>query len=179
MSEHQHTETAQIIQFSTFQTSGGKRIASRSRPVAANPQCEENVSTTCKNQRIRQQLHVNWRKAYALRNYWRASFEMSGAISSVQRHNMPEGDLHPQRNPDDHWSILAKYRAAIVQQLLTPASTAAEITWKRAAFKAGQHRHTDVKPERIERAIADDVEFLKAHPSRRGGGRSSNQRQEQ
>jgi hypothetical protein len=167
------SEPAQIIQFSAFRPKFGKRIASRSRPVAANPQCEENVSTTCKNQRLRRQRHVNWRKADALREYWRASFEMSGAISRVQSHNMPEGDLHPQRNPQDHWTILAKYRAAIMQQLLTPASTAAEVTWKRAAFKAGQHRYTDVKPERIERAIADDVEFLRTHPTRRSLGSNS------
>jgi hypothetical protein len=175
MSEHQPTlhHTAQIIQFAS-RPKFGKRIASRSRPVAANPQCDENVSTTCKNQRIRQQLHVNWRKADALREYWRASFEMVKAISRVQNNNMPEGDLHPQCNPQEHWTILAKYRAAIMQQLLTPASTVAEVTWKRAAFKAGQHRHTDVKPERIERAIADDVEFLRTHPTRRSLGSNSN-----
>ena len=168
------SEPAQIIQFSAFRPKFGKRIASRSRPVAANPQCEENVSTTCKNHRLRQQRHVNWRKADALRVYWRATLEMSRAISSVRRHNMPEGDLHPQCNRDDDSAIVAKYRAAIMQQLLTPASTAAEVTWKRAAFKAGQHRHTDVKPERIERAIADDVEFLRTHPTRRSLGSNSN-----
>jgi len=32
--------------------------------------------------------------------------------------------------------------------------------------KAGKHKHTDLKTERAERAIADDVEFLKAHPVR-------------
>jgi len=47
-----HTETAQIIQLSASRPKFGKRIASRSRPVAANPQCEENVSTTC-NARFR------------------------------------------------------------------------------------------------------------------------------
>jgi hypothetical protein len=144
-----------------------KRTAGHSKPASANhtpsvAKNEEGISDTCKNQRIRQQLHANWRKADALRRYWSASFEMRGAISGVQRHNLPEGDLYPERRPDDHWAILAKYRAAIMAQLLTPASTVAEITWKRAAFKAGQHRHTDVKPERIERAIADDVEFLLA-----------------
>jgi hypothetical protein len=35
-----------------------------------------------------------------------------------------------QHNPQEHWTILAKYRAAIMQQLLTPASTVAEVTWK-------------------------------------------------
>jgi hypothetical protein len=93
--------------------------------------------------------------------------KMGDAISRVQNHSLPEGDLHPQYNPQDHWTVLAKYRAAIMRQLLTPAPTVAEVTWKRAAFKAGDHRYTDAKPERIERAIADDVEFLRAHPTRR------------
>jgi len=161
-----HTETAQIIQLSAFRPKFGKKNGCSSKPFS-NPQCEETISTTCKNQRLRQQRHVNWRKADAIREYWHASLRMGTAISRVQKHNMPEGDLHPQYNPQEHWTILAKYRAAIMQQLLTPASTVAEVTWKRAAFKAGQHRHTDVKPERIERAIADDVEFLRAHPTRR------------
>jgi len=51
-----------------------------------------------------------------------------------------------------------------------PAPTAREIEWKRATFKAGDHEYTDVKPERIELAIAADVEFLKTHPTRKRGG---------
>jgi len=63
--------------------------------------------------------------------------------------------------------LIGKYRAALVQKLLTPAPTGADIAWKRAAFNAGQHRYPDVKPERIERAIDDDVEYLRTHPTRR------------
>jgi hypothetical protein len=106
------------------------------------------VTATGKNQRIRQQRHVNWRKADAIREYWCASLKMNGAISCVQSHNMPEGDLHPEVKPDDRWTILAKYRAAIMQQLLTPAPDAGSVIWKRAAFKAGNHRYTDVKQAR-------------------------------
>jgi hypothetical protein len=36
----------------------------------------------------------------------------------------------------------------------------------------GQHRYTDVKPERIERAIADDLAFLAAHPVRQSNRES-------
>ena len=50
--------------------------------------------------------------------------------------------------------------------MLTPAPDMASVTWKRAQLKARYHKHTDLKPELIERAIADDVEFLKAHPTR-------------
>src|ERR1700730_13394 len=35
------------------------------------------------------------------------------------------------------------------------------------ALARGQHRYTDVKSERIERAIPDDLAFLAAHPVRR------------
>jgi hypothetical protein len=88
---------------------------------------------------------------------------------------MLEGNLHPEHKQADRWALIAKWRAAIVRQLLTPAPTAAEITWKRAAFKAGDHHYTDVKPGQIERAIADDVEFLKAHPVRQSRKRDQEQ----
>jgi hypothetical protein len=34
------------------------------------------------------------------------------------------------------------------------------------AASQGQHRYTDVKSERIERAIPDDLAFLTTHPVR-------------
>jgi hypothetical protein len=34
------------------------------------------------------------------------------------------------------------------------------------ALARGEHRFTDVRSERIERAIADDLAFLAAHPVR-------------
>jgi hypothetical protein len=101
--------------------------------------------------------------------------KMDSAIFRVQNHGLPEGELHPEFNPQDHWRLLAKYREAYVRLMLTPAPTAAEITWKRAAFKAGKHKHTDLKTERAERAIDDDVEFLKAHPVRQSRKRAHSQ----
>ena len=56
-------------------------------------------------------------------------------------------------------------------RLLTPLGTAdgvaAAVIWKRSAFARGHHNHSDVKSERIERAIAEDVAYLAAHPVRR------------
>jgi hypothetical protein len=92
---------------------------------------------------------------------------MNDAIERVQNQGLVEGNSHPVRDPKDRWTIVAKWRAAIVRQLLTPAPTMREITWKRAVFKHGDHKHIGVNPERIEQAIADDIAFLKAHPTRR------------
>jgi hypothetical protein len=46
-----------------------------------------------------------------------------------------------------------------------PARHAA-ITWKRAKLKSRDFPHLPIKRERVERAIADDVAFLAAHPTR-------------
>lgn len=48
-----------------------------------------------------------------------------------------------------------------------PAPDMRAVNWKRAQLRAWNHEHSDVNPERIERAIAEDVEWLAAHPSRK------------
>jgi hypothetical protein len=88
------------------------------------------------------------------------------AIERAQIHDLPEGKNHPPRDPNERWVMLANLRQAIAQQLLTPAPDTAAIAWKKAALAGGDHEYTDVKPERIERAIADDVAFLTSHPTR-------------
>ena len=163
-----NVETAQIIQFAAVRSKLAKgqrpKISGLNPPIARD---EEGLTDTCKNQRLRQTRYDDWRKADALREYWRAYPKMNGAIERVQHHGLPEGDRHPQYEPKSYYTLIPTYRAAIVAQLLTPAPTAREITWKRAVFKHGDHKYIGVNPERIERAIADDVEFLRAHPTRR------------
>lgn len=58
------------------------------------------------------------------------------------------------------------YREAPMKLVLTPAPDGAAVAWKRRTLASGQHKHTDTEPEWIERAIADDVAFLTAHPVR-------------
>jgi hypothetical protein len=130
------------------------------------------MTETCRNQRLRSDRRDLWREVEAVMEYWHVSMKMNDAISRVQRHDVPEGRLHPTYKHEDHWNPLAKYREAWARLLLTPAPDMLSVTWKRAQLKAENHKHTDLKPERIERAIADDVEFLRTHPTRRGGGRS-------
>jgi hypothetical protein len=51
---------------------------------------------------------------------------------------------------------------SVAQELLTPAPDVAAVTWKKATLASGEHKFTDVKTERIERAIANDIAFLAA-----------------
>jgi hypothetical protein len=48
----------------------------------------------------------------------------------------------------------------------------AAVAWKRAQLHSKNIRFTDLKAERIERAIAYDEAFLAAHPTRTKRGTS-------
>jgi hypothetical protein len=125
------------------------------------------LSTTGENGRLRKERHDDWRMAEAATRYWRLRIDFQSAVSWAQRMEIPEGRFHPS-DPEEHDRMLmvGKYRAALVKQLLTPAWDVASVKWKQAALARGQYRYTDVKPERIERAIAADLAFLAAHPVR-------------
>jgi hypothetical protein len=172
MSDH----TAEIIPFSEIvsRSKFGKKTGARPAPRPA-PRCEDGITETGRNFRLRSDRRDVWREAEAVMAYWHISMKMNDAISRVQRHDVPEGKLHPAYKHEDHWNPLAKYREAWAGLMLTPAPDALAVIWRRAQVKAGHHKHTDLKPERIERAIADDVEFLKAHPVRQSRKRDQEQ----
>jgi hypothetical protein len=65
--------------------------------------------------------------------------------------------------------LVDKWREAVAKKLLTPAPDPAAITWKRAKLKSSDFPHLPIK---IERANADDVAFLAAHPTRAKRGTS-------
>jgi hypothetical protein len=130
------------------------------------------LSTTARNGRLRQERNEVWRMAEAATRYWRLRIDFQSAVSWAQRMEIPEGRFHPSDPEEsDRMPMVGRYREALVKQLLTPAWDTASVKWKQAALARGQHRYTDVKPERIERAIADDLAFLAAHPVRQSNRR--------
>jgi hypothetical protein len=63
------------------------------------------------------------------------------------------------------WPILNSYREALRRQILTPAPDVAAVTWKKRAYSGD--RFIELKKERLEQIVADDIAFLKAHPTRK------------
>jgi hypothetical protein len=49
----------------------------------------------------------------------------------------------------------------------SPAPDMGAVIWKRTQLASGKVVYCDVKLERVEAAIAADVAFLEAHPTRR------------
>jgi hypothetical protein len=164
------SETAQIIQFAAARPKLAKGQRPKTGGFSTNPPItrdEEGLTETAKNYRLRRARYDDWREADAVMDYWHIRMKMDTAVSRVQHCNAPEGDLHPVRDPKGYWTLVARYRQAWARLMLTPAPTVREITWKRAQLKAENQKHTGLKIEWIEQAIADDVEFLKSHPTRR------------
>jgi hypothetical protein len=115
------------------------------------------------DKRLRKQRYDMWRKADAVTRYWRAMMDLQQAILIGQRN----GIVETSRTRANQDPLLESYRNAEANQLLTPAPTAGLVKWKQRTFAQGRYKHTDVKKEQIEKAIADDLAFLAAHAPRR------------
>jgi hypothetical protein len=141
----------------------GPTLGRRGRP---HP---EPLTDTCRNQRLRLKRREAWWAAGRLTSYWRARLDWQTALSSAQDHEVADAKSFPPC--DDSGSsrlvLVDLWRAALVAQMLTPAPDVAGVNWKRVQLQAENYRYTDVKPERLQRAIEADVEWLEAHPTRK------------
>jgi hypothetical protein len=133
--------------------------------VATNP----NLTTTCRNQRLRLSRRDTWWEASELTDYWHARLKWDSALSFAQSRDVADANSLPKcdEGPGGRLVLVDLWRTALVSQMLTPAPDAGAVAWKRAQIRAENVRYEDVKSERIERVIADDVEFLRTHPTRR------------
>jgi hypothetical protein len=123
------------------------------------------LTTTAKNLRLRQKRFEVWRRADAAMDYWHARLKLADAARRAAREGMPEACSHPEVNQEARGAILKSYREALREQLLTPAPDLASVNWKRANSK--DLWVIDLKKERLDQVIADDLAFLAAHPTRK------------
>ena len=148
--------SAEIIDFTTRHPTP-RAAADAPRKTAGT------LTTTAKNERLRSARREAWRKAGAVTDYWNALLRFTDAVSCAKRHGLQEARAHTETNPDARWSILDSYREALGKHLLTPAPDVASVNWKRHRLSKA---YVGVKKELIEKAIADDIAFLDAHPTR-------------
>jgi hypothetical protein len=120
------------------------------------------MTTTMKNRRLRDERREAWRRADAVTNYWKTRLHFMDVASIAARQGLREEGCR-EIDHEARWAVLESYRAAKGKQFLTPAPDVASVNWKRAHMTEA---FIDVKRERVERAIADDMAFLGAHPTR-------------
>lgn len=140
-------------------------VSRRNARLAADRTPPEELTETARNSRLRAQREAAWTRAEAATRYWRLKADYDDAWIAAGRHgvvSMPGPD-----DVDDRSLAICIWRRAQVAQILTPAPTARDITWKRAAFASGQYKHIGADPVKLGQAIEADAAWLKAHPTRR------------
>jgi hypothetical protein len=89
----------------------------------------------------------------------------------AQKYGLADSGSFPPAAGEYRHSLVDTWRDAIVKQLLTPAPKVAAVAWKRAKLSGRDFLFLLVKPDQVERAIADDLAFLAAHPVRQSNRR--------
>jgi hypothetical protein len=151
-------DLAEEIDFRSPEWKARKAERAAARPVTAI------------NSSLRKDRREVWRQAGHVTDYWHARLEWNSALSCAQSWGVADSANFPAAGDiESRWKLVDTWREAVVKQLLTPAPDLGAITWKRAKLASGGFAHLPTKPERIERAIADDEAWLAAHPTKRTG----------
>lgn len=95
-----------------------------------------------------------WHKAYVATTYFKALKNAADAEHSYQIHVDASVDRTQTAN---RWEYLRWYRETIAAQLLTPATTRADIKWKQSARK---DKYVPVDQTAVDAVIADDEAYL-------------------
>ena len=123
--------------------------------------------------RLRLARRDEWNKARRETYYWRARLDWESALRIAQMWNVGESRTFPEPADEMRATLLSLWRTALANQMLTPAPTMGDVAWKQAQLKKPEMRFINAKPETLAKAIADDLEWLAAHPIRRLGCRSA------
>jgi hypothetical protein len=162
--------TAQIIQFRPALAS--KKATA---PVAQiESDSNRPISVTAKNECDRASRKQPWRMARLKTEFYYAYLKFATSLSFAQNCGVPETLLFAKMTLHDRGPIVDKYRAAVVEQLLTPAPDVEAVHWKRRII-ANDFAYVGDDKTAVEEAIAADVAFLKAHPARQGASKKLEQ----
>jgi hypothetical protein len=146
------------------------RIAKRAAKLLEVTTAPESFTETCRNHRMRLSRRDAWWQADHLTDYWKARMCWHSALSIAQDLNIADANSYPKISGyGEGWSVLVdSWRNALVQQMLTPAPDQNAVNWKLAKLRGrNDYDLKGAKPERLQRAIDADVEWLKSHPSRK------------
>jgi hypothetical protein len=151
---------------------GNRVLTPRQRRREGKPELPPPATETAKNSRIRIVRRDAWWHAGRVADYWRARLDWTSELGTAQQYGIADSASFPPADNASRFGLVDTWREAVVKQLLTPAPDGAAVTWKRAKLKSSDFPHLPVKKERVERANADDVAFLEAHPTRAKRGTS-------
>jgi hypothetical protein len=145
---------------------GNRALTPRQQRRAGKPELPPPATETAKNSRMRIARRDAWWHACRVSEYWRARMDWQAALSTAQLWNVAGSSLYPRADGENRQVSVDTWRASVAKQLLTPAPDLGAVAWKRAKLKGRDFRLLPIEARPVERAIADDIAFLTAHPTR-------------
>jgi hypothetical protein len=136
------------------------------------------ATETAKNARIRTERRDVWWLVWRENEYWHARWKWLSALEIAQKYKIGDSGSFPPPAHASSFEALGKWREGVAKRLLTPAPTLADVAWKRAKVKSDDFKQLPIALARAERAIADDVAFLTAHPTRRSNSEAMARKRE-
>jgi hypothetical protein len=164
--------SCEIIQFSDAARParpviGNRVLTPMQRRREGKPELPPPATETAKNARIRTERRDAWGLAEREKQYWHARWKWFDALEIAQKYKIGDSGSFPPPAHASPFEGVDTWREGVAKQLLTPAPTLADVAWKRAKVKSDDFKQLPIALARAERAIADDVAFLAAHPTRR------------
>ena len=151
---------------------GNHVLTPRQRRREGKPELPPPATETAKNARIRTERRDAWWLAERVADYWHARWKWRNGLETAQRYGIGDSGSFPPA-PAYPFQAVDTWREAVAKQLLTPAHTLAAVAWKRAKIKSDEFNRLPITLARAEQAIADDLAFLAAHPTRRSKSKTT------
>jgi hypothetical protein len=163
--------SGEIIQFSAARPAraviGNRVLTPRQRRREGKPELPPPATETAKNARIRIARRDAWWLACRATEYWHARLKWQYQLEVAQKYGIGDSGSFPSAKNESRFGVVDTWREAVAKQLLTPAPDGGAVTWKRAKIKSDEFKHLPITLARAEQAIAEDLAFLAAHPTRR------------
>src|SRR5229473_4973670 len=124
--------SCEIIQFSTAARVSPKRGKAIVRPAGTSLMSRADLereperpgrddvelSTTCKNSRLRQTRDEAWNRARQTTSYWQARLDWHGELECAQKWRLADSGSFPPAADENRLSLVDTWREAVVKQLL-------------------------------------------------------------
>jgi hypothetical protein len=155
-----------------------RALTPRQRRREGKPELPPPATETAKNSRIRIARRDAWWHAGRVADYWDARRKWRHELATAQRYGIGDSASFPPPVSAGPFEDVDLWREAVAKQLLTPSPTLGDVAWKRAKIKSDDFKQLPVTLVRAEQAIADDVAFLAAHPTRRSNSEAMARKRE-
>lgn len=124
------------------------------------------------NELLRERRKDAWRRADAKVCFLCSQLDLFAATKHAQRHGLVAARGLPVPDEGERFNLVENCRRALLEQILTPAPTVADLAWKRRKVASlNPYDWVGATLEQVEEVLDRDETFLRSFPTRRSPNR--------